>query len=270
VILDRFRLTGHVAIVTGSGQGIGEAIAIAFAEAGADVSLAARRREPLDEVATRIRAVGRRSLVTQCDITEAADQERLVRATVDELGGIDTVVTNAGSGGAPGTSFLDTTDGDLQDIFHYNVITRVQLSRHAAPHLLRSANGSIVHITSVLGRTRDRGYLISGTTNAAVAHMTRNMAADLSPRVRVNAIACGSTATPTLLSFVPAPMQEQLATATLMQRLGRPEDIAAAALFLASPAGSWVTGKVLEVDGGQEATSLQFGLPDPEPADGPA
>jgi 7-alpha-hydroxysteroid dehydrogenase len=270
VILDAFRIPDHVAIVTGSGQGIGEAIAVAFAEAGADVCLAARRREPLEAVAERIRGLGRRALVTTCDITEPADQARLVRATVDELGRLDVIVTHAGSGGAPGSSFLDTTDADLEDIFHYNVTTRVQLSRLAAPHLLRSPNGSILHITSVLGRTRDRGYLISGTTNAAVSHMTRNMAADLAPRVRVNAIACGSTATPTLLTFVPAAMQEQLATATLMQRLGRPEDIAAAALFLTAPAGSWVTGKVLEIDGGQEATSLHFGLPDPVAAEGPA
>jgi 7-alpha-hydroxysteroid dehydrogenase len=121
----------------------------------------------------------------------------------------------------------------------------------------------VIHITSVLGRVRERGFVVTGATNAAVAHMTRNMAADLAPMIRVNAIACGSIGTPTLLGFVTDDrLRKALAEATLMRRIGTSEDIAAAALYLASPAGAWVTGKVLEVDGGQEACSLQFGLPD--------
>src|SRR5690348_10905293 len=128
MILDHFLLTDQVAIVTGPGEGIGEAIAIAFAEAGAHVSLAARRRELLDVVAGRIREMGRRALVTTCDITSADDQERLVRDTVAEFGAINVVVTNAGSGGAPGASFLDTTDDALEQAFRHNVTSRVQLS----------------------------------------------------------------------------------------------------------------------------------------------
>jgi 7-alpha-hydroxysteroid dehydrogenase len=263
MILDRFTMDGQVAIVTGSGEGIGESIAIGFAEAGADVVLTARRREPLERTADTIRDLKRQALVVTGDINHAADMQRVVDEAVNQFGRINVVVTNAGSGGAPGTPFLATTEDHFDSVFHANVTSRFLLSRLAAPHIAASGGGAVIHITSVLGRVRERGFVVTGATNAAVAHMTRNMAADLAPMIRVNAIACGSIGTPTLLGFVTDErLRQALAGATLMRRIGTSEDVAAAALYLASPAGAWVTGKVFEIDGGQEACSLQFGLPD--------
>jgi 7-alpha-hydroxysteroid dehydrogenase len=131
------------------------------------------------------------------------------------------------------------------------------------PALLEDGGGSIVNISSVMGRLRDRGYLAYGTTKAALAHMTRLMAADLAPRIRVNAIAAGSIAT-SALEFVLTTdeLREPMEQATPLRRIGEPEEIAAGVLYLCSPAGAYVTGKVLEIDGGIEAPNFTFDLPD--------
>jgi 7-alpha-hydroxysteroid dehydrogenase len=137
------------------------------------------------------------------------------------------------------------------------------LSKAAAPHLLESGAGAIVNISSLMGRLRDRGFVAYGTAKGALAHMTRLMAADLAPKVRVNAIAVGSVATSALeIVLEDEDLRRQMVEATPLKRLGEPEDIAIAALYLASPAGSFITGKVIDVDGGLEAPNLALGLPD--------
>ena len=129
--------------------------------------------------------------------------------------------------------------------------------------MLERGGGAIVNISSAIGRLSDRGFVAYGTAKAALTHMTRLMAADLAPRIRVNAIAVGSVATSALETVLTDDaLREQMESGTPLRRLGEPDDIALAALYLASPAGSFVTGKVLEVDGGLEAPNLALGLPD--------
>jgi 7-alpha-hydroxysteroid dehydrogenase len=260
-VLDAFRLDGKVAIVTGAGRGIGASIARTFADAGANVVLTARTKEQLDEVAADVRAAGREALVIPADVNNNDVLEEIVARTVAELGAIDVVVNNAG--GTMPRPFLDTSPGFFERSFHFNVTTAFVLSKAATPHLLASGEGSIVNISSAIGRLRDRGFVAYGTAKAALSHMTRLTAADLAPKVRVNAIAVGSIATSALEIVLDNPeIRDEMVRRTPLKRLGRPEDIALCALYLASPAGSFVTGKLFEVDGGLEEANLDLALPD--------
>jgi len=263
-ILDQFLLTDRVALITGGGRGIGAAIALAYAEAGAHVAITARTPAQLEAVAEQVARRGRRALVMPADVNELDALAALVERTVTELGRLDVVVNNAG-GSAP-SAFLDTSARSFETAFHFNVTTAFELTRIAAPHLLQSGSGSVVNISSAMGRLRERGFAAYGTAKAALSHLTRLLASDLAPRVRVNAIAVGSVATSALdIVLTDDGLRRAMEQATPLRRLGRPEDIAATALWLASPAGAFVTGKVIEVDGGIEAPNLALGLPDLEP-----
>jgi 7-alpha-hydroxysteroid dehydrogenase len=261
VVLDRFMLTDRVAIVTGAGRGIGAAVARTFADAGADVVIASRTKDQLEEVAADVRAMGRRAVVVPCDVSETANLEELVDRGMAELGRIDVLVNNAG--GTSPRPFLDTSERMFERAFHFNVTTAFALSKLAVPHMLAGDGGSIVNIGSAIGRLRDRGFVAYGTAKAAMAHMTRLMAADLAPRVRANAIAVGSVATSALETVLENDdIRDEMVEKTPLRRLGQPDDIALGALWLASPAGSFVTGKVIEIDGGLEAGNLDLHLPD--------
>jgi 7-alpha-hydroxysteroid dehydrogenase len=260
-VLDAFRLDGKVAIVTGAGRGIGASIARTFADAGANIVLTARTKDQLDEVAADVRAAGREALVIPADVNDNDALQEIVARTVAELGGIDVVVNNAG--GTMPRPFLDTSPGFFERSFHFNVTTAFVLSKAATPHLLATGEGAIVNISSAIGRLRDRGFVAYGTAKAALSHMTRLTAADLAPKVRVNAIAVGSIATSALETVLDNPeIRDEMVRRTPLKRLGRPEDIALCALYLASPAGSFVTGKLFEVDGGLEEANLDLALPD--------
>jgi 7-alpha-hydroxysteroid dehydrogenase len=259
-ITDDFSLRDHVALVTGGGRGIGAATAIAFAEAGADVTVVARTREQLDATATAIRDTGHRAHVGVADVDDLAQLEAVVSDTVAELGRLDVVVNVVG--GTIPAPFTATSAAALEKAFHFNVVTAFELCRLAVPHMLDSGGGSIVNITSAMGRLTDRGYVAYGTVKAALAHMTRLMAADLAPRIRVNAIAPGSIATESLDGVLTDELRAEMIRRTPLRRLGLPREIALAALYLVSPAGAFVTGKVLEVDGGIETPNLNLGLPD--------
>ncbi len=258
---EAFSLPGKVAIVTGAGRGIGAETARTYADAGADVVLAARTEEQLDAVAEEIRGKGRRALVIPCDVNENDAVEDIVARTMAEFGRIDVVVNNAG--GSMPRPLMDTSPGYLERAFHFNVTTAFVLTKAAAPHMLAAGSGAVVNISSAIGRLRDRGFVAYGTAKAALAHMTRLTAADLAPKVRVNAIAVGSIATSALEVVLDnQEIHDEMVRRTPVKRLGRPEDIAYCALYLASDAGSFVTGKLFEVDGGLEEANLELGLPD--------
>ncbi|HEY2562414.1 MAG TPA: glucose 1-dehydrogenase [Acidimicrobiales bacterium] len=247
---DLFRLEGKVAIVTGAGKGIGAAIARAYADAGADVALMSRTASDLEAVADDVTARGQRALVLPGDMNDFAVLAELVSRTVGELGGLDVVVNNAG--GSQSHPFLDTTVQQLEASFRFNVFAPFELSRLAAPHLLDRPGASIINISSMAGRNAPRGQLAHGTTKAALSQLTRLMAADLAPRIRVNAILPGAVETESLgnwLSSMGPNIRQTMIQRTAMRRNGAPDDIAAAAVYLAAPAASWVTGKLLEVDG---------------------
>jgi 7-alpha-hydroxysteroid dehydrogenase len=261
MILDRFRVTDRVAIVTGAGRGIGAATAVALAQAGADVVISARTEGQLADVARQVEAAGRRALAVPADLSDLDAAAGLAAAAADAFGRLDIVVNNVG--GALPRPFLATRPRHLAAAFEFNVAITHSLTRAAVPHLLAAGAGAVVNISSVIGRVAGRGYLAYGTAKAALAQYTRLAAADLAPRIRVNAIAAGSVATSALdIVLTDDGLRGQLERATLLGRIADPEDIAAAVVFLASPAAGYLTGKILEVDGGLDRPSLDLGLPD--------
>ncbi|MFZ4517324.1 MAG: SDR family oxidoreductase [Microthrixaceae bacterium] len=263
-ILDSFRVDGKVALVTGAGRGIGRASALALAEGGADVVLAARTPEQLDEVAEQIRAIGRRAETVPFDVMELDRLGDLVEVATERLGGLDLLVNNAG--GSFPRPLLETSVGSFERAFRFNVTTALELTKQAVPAMLARGGGSVVNISSAIGRLTDRGFAAYGTAKGALTHLTKLMACDLSPHIRVNGIAVGSIETSALETVLTDDgIRRAMEDATPLRRLGRPEDIAAGVLYLCSPAGSFITGKLLEIDGGTEAATLGLGLPDLEP-----
>jgi 7-alpha-hydroxysteroid dehydrogenase len=265
-ILDRFAVPGTAAIVTGAGRGLGAATAVALAEAGADVLISARTEEQLDAVAEQVRATGRQCLVVPADLSDLEAVAGLAQSAYDAFGRLDTVVNNVG--GTFPRAFLDTSTGYLERAFSFNVGTAHALTRAATPLMLKNADGcqSVVTISSMMGRTADRGFVAYGTAKAALAHWTRMAAQDLAPRIRVNGIYVGSILTSSLEYVAAQPeLMEQLETKTPLGRVGEPEDIAACVVYLASKAGQYLTGKMVEVDGGIQQPTMDLGLPDLEP-----
>ncbi len=261
MLLDRFSLVGRVALVTGAGRGIGAGCAKAFAEAGADVAITARTEDQLESVASEVRALGRKALVVPADASDLDALAAFTEAAMSEYGRIDVVVNNVG--GSMPQPLLDTSTRAFEHAFHFNVTTAFALSKAAIPHMLAGDGGSIVNISSAMGRLRDRGFVAYGTAKGALSHMTRLMAADLAPRIRVNAIAVGSVATSALeIVLTDEALRNEMIDGTPLRRLGEVDDIAIGALYLASDASSFVTGKVLEIDGGIEAPNLALNLPD--------
>jgi len=261
LILDKFLMTDRVAVVTGAGRGIGAATAVALAEAGADIVLAARTEEQLRAVAAQVTGTGRRAEVVVADLNDLDAVAALATAALEAFGRLDVVVNNVG--GTMPRPLLDTSAGYLERAFHFNVATAHALVRAAVPHMLDVGGGSVVNISSVMGRTAGRGYLAYGTAKAAFNHYTRLAARDLAPRIRVNAVAVGSAATSALdIVLDDEGLRTAMEAATPLRRIGDPEEIAAAVLFLASPAGSYLTGKVIEADGGLDVPNLDMGLAD--------
>jgi 7-alpha-hydroxysteroid dehydrogenase len=261
MILERFRIPDRVAIVTGASKGIGRGIALGFAEAGADVVLASRSAVDLEKVAVLVRELGRRALVVPCDVNEREQLERVVDAAWKEFGRIDVLVNNAG--GSPPRAALRTSEKMFEAALRFNVTSAFLLSRLAIPRMLERDGGAILNISSGLSWLVEKGFVAYGTAKAALSHMTRLLAHELAPRVRVNAIAVGAVATDALLPLLDGmpEARAKLESGTPMQRIGTPEDIAAAALYLCSPAGAWVTGKVFEVDGGTVASNWPLEVP---------
>lgn len=263
MILDLFQLEGRVAVVTAAGRGIGAGIAKAFAEVGADVVIGARTESQLEEVAEQVRKAGRKAVVVPGDLSGRDGMQVLVDRAVGELGRIDIVVNNAG-GSMPGP-FMGTSEKAFEDALRWNVTSAFNLTQLAVPHILQSGGGSVINIASAAGRFNDRGFAGYGTAKAALIHLTKNLAADLAPKIRVNAIAPGAIATSALdIVLQNEALEKEMVKRTPLGRLGVVEDIAAAALYLASPAGSYVTGRVIDVDGGVQRSNLDMGIPDLE------
>ncbi|MDQ6641778.1 MAG: SDR family oxidoreductase [Actinomycetota bacterium] len=261
MILDRFKVEGHVAVVTGAGRGIGAASAVALAEAGADVVISARHADQLEQVREQVQGLGRRALVIPADLMDLDAAGSLAQAAYNEFGRLDIVVNNVG--GTIPNALLDTSPDYLEEAFHFNVSTAHALTRAAVPLMLKDGGGAITNISSVMGRTAGRGYLAYGTAKAALAHYTRLAAEDLAPTIRMNAIAVGSVMT-SALEYVASDEEtmQEMTSKTPLGRVGEPEDIAAAVVYLSSRAGGFVTGKVLEVDGGLQIPNLDLRLPD--------
>lgn len=259
MVLERFRLDDEVAVVTGASRGIGRGTVLALAEAGAHVVLAARRTGPLEEVAEAVRGLGREALVVPTDMTDPDAIDALARAAREWRGRVDVLVNNAG--GALPTVALQVEDKAMHDAFQFNVTAPLRLARQLAPTLALH-HGAIVNISSSMASLVDTGFVAYGSAKAALSHMTRLLAHEWAPRVRVNALEVGATLTDALAPLVAMEeLRDEMVSRIPMGRLGQPEDVAAAVLFLASDAAGWITGQTWAVDGGTVRSTFPMDVP---------
>lgn len=242
-----FRLDGHVALVTGAGAGIGRAIAEAFAAAGAAVAVTDLDAAKAVAVADSVVRAGGRAVGLACDVTDEAQRIATVEAVVAAFGKLTLLVNNAGGGPKP----FDMPMSDFERAYQLNVFAPFRFMQLAAPHMQDAGGGAILNITSMAGDNKNARMASYGSSKAAVSHLTRNVAFDLGPRgVRVNAIAPGAIKTDALAGVLTPEIEQAMLKHTPLGRLGQPEDIARAALFLCSPAASWISGQILTVSGG--------------------
>jgi len=249
--MDEFSLNGRIAIVTGGGRGIGAEIARTLAGAGAAVAVSARTVSEVEGVATEIEGAGGQAMPHPTDVRKIDNLSGLVERTVQELGGIDIVVNNAG-GGFEWQPFLDTQVEQLEEAFHFTVASPFRLCQLAVPHMLERPGATIVNIVSMTVGKSLRGHLVYECAKAALTQFTKSLAADVGPKIRVNGVNPGVIETPFIKEFLDgAPdLREAMVERTRLRRNGTPRDIASAVLYLASPASSFVTGAMLDVTGG--------------------
>lgn len=244
------RLEGKVALITGAGTGIGQGIAKLFAAEGASVVIAARREEKLRET---VALDPERISLVRMDLTDRADRVAAVGAVIERHGRLDLLVNNAGC--QISKPFAEQSEDEIAEVFETNLISTAQLIHAALPHI-RSVKGNIVNISSTAGRYTQfpsSGMTMYSATRGGMNQLTRSLATELGPMgVRINAVAPGLTvgevSGATLLSD-PA-MLSTLEGMTPLGRIGQPEDIAKAVLYLASDDAEWVTGQILDASGG--------------------
>ncbi|MBY0400666.1 glucose 1-dehydrogenase [Myxococcota bacterium] len=253
--------SGKVAIVTGAGRGIGREIARTWAGYGASVVCAARSADQIESVAAEIRAAGGAARAIACDARVEADLKALVAGTLAAFGRIDLVANNAGAGGAYST--LQSSDEEIVDCFRLNAIAPLHLSRFAIPHMQQVGGGAIVNISSGMAILADYGGVAYGAAKAALEQITNMLALEFAPKIRVNAIRSGSIRTSMLedgLFRAHPEMESEILRWTPGARLGTPRDIAAAATFLCSDAAPYITGAILDVDGGLNSPKSPLAL----------
>lgn len=254
-VLDAFSLDGRVAVVTGGTRGIGLAIARGLAEAGADVVPTSRTPADVDDAVESIRALGRESLAVPADVTDGDDVRALVERTHDELGGPDLLVNNAGVNPAGALGRPEDVDADAADfVVDVNLKGALRCVEAAADHLLAADDGAVVNVASVgglVGLPRQHPYVAS---KHGLVGVTKSMALDWAPDVRVNAVAPGYVATDLTAGILENPdLRDSVLERTPLSRFADPAEIAGPAVFLASDAASFVTGECLAADGGWTA-----------------
>ncbi len=247
-----FDLTGKTAFVTGASRGIGRVIAVAFAQAGADVALVARTAEGLADTAADVTAAGRKAVSIPADVTDQADVAAAVTAAIDQFGHVDIVVNNAGGSNFM-VSFRDLRLSGWDKLIKLNLTSAVYVCHAFAGHLLDRGAGSVINVASVAGVAASPLIAPYGAAKAGLISLTKSLAVEwAADGVRVNALCPGWTATDLNRNLWEDPVAGPATIATVpMKRWARAEEMAGPAVFLASDASSYMTGQTLLIDGGQ-------------------
>lgn len=250
-----YSLKGKVAIITGASRGIGQAIALGFAEAGADLVVSSRNKKPpeLEKVAEQIRALGRRALAVPAHVGKKEDIQNLVQKTLAEFGSIDILVNNAGANPVL-SPMVDLDEEAFDKVLEVNLKGAFMMSKAVAREMIKRGSGKIINISSISGlRARADGTGAYCISKAAVNMMTQVMARELAQHnIFVNAIAPGSIRTDfSRVNWTDPERKAQRIREIELKRFGEPEEVVGLALFLASDASSFVTGEIVRVDGGQ-------------------
>lgn len=248
------RLKNKVALITGGGTGIGKATALLFAREGASLVITGRRKPPLEETVSQIRDLHDNAVYVIGDVSKTDDAQNMIRKTIETFGRLDILVNNAGVNYKPNTTSA-TEEEDWDITINTNLKGIYLVSKYAIPELSKNG-GSIINISSVVGLKGFRGAIAYTTSKGGILNMTKSMALELAPdKIRVNCICPGMIDTDMYWNFIkssenPDTLHEYVVHSHPLGRIGKPEDIAYGALFLASDEANWITGVILPIDGG--------------------
>jgi 3-oxoacyl-[acyl-carrier protein] reductase len=241
-------LKGKVALVTGAAQGIGKAVALLLARNGADIIVSDINLEKAEETAREVEGLGQRALAVKTNVAEANDVEKMVQTALERFGRIDILINNAGI--TRDKLLLRMSDEDWDAVLGVNLRGTFLCTRAVIRPMAKQKSGKIVNIASVVGTMGNAGQANYGASKAGVIGFTKTVAREYAPRgINVNAIAPGYIETP-MTEALPEKAKEELKRMIPMDRLGKPEDVAEAVLFLVSEASTYITGQVLHVNGG--------------------
>ncbi len=249
-----FNLKGKTAIITGGGNGIGEASAKMLAAFGAKVVVSDYDLEAAKNVAHTIEKNGGIAVAIDCDVTKDKELVKLTEQTLQHFGNINILVNNVGGGGAGREDPNQIEVAQFKKVFEMNVFSMWRLCQLVAPHMVKAGYGSIINMSSMASVNTSPAISAYASSKAAVNHMTKNLAFDYGPEIRVNAIGPGAVRTHALATVLTPEIEKRMLAHTPLQRLGEPEDIAGAVLYFAAPISAWVSGQVLFVNGGGTQT----------------
>jgi 3-oxoacyl-[acyl-carrier protein] reductase len=244
----RLKLAGRVALVTGAAQGIGKAVALLLARNGADIVVSDINLEKAEDTAKEIQSIGRKALAVKGDVANWSDVERMVEGILEKFAKIDILVNNAGI--TRDKLILRMTEEDWDAVLDVNLKGTFHCTKAVVRHMAKQRSGKIVNIASVVGEMGNAGQANYSASKAGVIGLTKTIAREFAQRgININAIAPGYIETP-MTEALPEKAKEELKKLIPMERLGKPEDVAEAVLFLVSEESSYITGQVLNVNGG--------------------